>query len=190
MTEIGPWGFECEEVPGGMHIMENEFIAEVIDPGGTAAVSEEVAGELVLTNLGRWGSPLIRYRTGDVVRMHRGQCRCGRWFSRVEGGILGRADDMVIIRGNNVYPSAIEGVIREFSEVAEFQVEVTDRGSLKELLLRVEPTAGADSALPERIGKELHNRFHFSPRVEMVPPGSLPRFEMKASRWKRNTTDG
>ena len=93
----------------GVHLIESEFIAEVIDPttGERAVADGETAGELVLTNLGRWGSPLIRYRTGDRVTLTRERCRCGRWFARMLGGIQGRIDDMIVIRGNNVFPSAV-----------------------------------------------------------------------------------
>jgi len=184
MTEIGPWGFECVEAPGGMHVIESEFIAELIDPDGDVPVPDGEIGELVLTNLGRLGSPLIRYRTGDQVRLTRGKCVCGRSFARAEGGILGRSDDMVIIRGNNVFPSAVEGILRGFDEVVEFRVEVDQGASVTELRIEVElgSSAGADG-LAERIDRAVRDRLHFRPVVRMVAPGTLPRFEMKAKRW-------
>ena len=184
MTEIGPWGFECVEAPGGMHVIESEFIAELIDPDGDVPVPDGEIGELVLTNLGRLGSPLIRYRTGDQVRLTRGKCVCGRSFARAEGGILGRSDDMVIIRGNNVFPSAVEGILRGFDEVVEFRVEVDQGASVTELRIEVElgSSAGADG-LEERIDRAVRDRLHFRPVVRMVAPGTLPRFEMKAKRW-------
>ena len=95
MTEVGAYGYECE-AQAGLHVNESEFIAEVIDPVTGAPAAE---GELVLTNLGRLGSPLIRYRTGDRVRLAPAPCACGRTFQRLEGGILGRLDDMLIVRG-------------------------------------------------------------------------------------------
>ncbi len=183
MTEIGPWGFECEEAPGGMHVMENEFIAEVIDPDTTDPVPDGEVGELVLTNLGRWGSPLIRYRTGDQVRLTRDRCSCGRWFVRGEGGVLGRIDDMLVIRGNNVYPTAIEGILRSFDAVAEYQIELDERDAMAELVLRIEPTVGACTTdLAETIATAVQDRLHFRPRVETVDAGTLPRFETKAKR--------
>jgi len=186
MTEVGPWGFECQEAPGGLHVMENEFIAEVIEPRGDAVVPDGQVGELVLTNLGRWGSPLFRYRTGDLVRLIRGRCACGRWFARADGGILGRTDDMLIVRGNNVYPTAIEGVIREFSEVAEFVAEVDQRAALPDLRITVEPVNGVNgAAVARRVAEAMRDRFHFSPTVVAAEPGSLPRYEMKAKRWTR-----
>src|SRR5438034_3796172 len=109
MTEVGAYGYECAE-QAGLHVNESEFVAEVIDPTTGAPARD---GELVLTNLGRVGSPVIRYRTGDRVRLAAPPCACGRTFVRLEGGILGRFDDMLIVRGVNVFPAAIEGVVRD-----------------------------------------------------------------------------
>ncbi len=183
MTEMGAYGFECLEAPEGMHVLETEFIAEVIDPATTAPIPDGREGELVLTNLGRWGSPLIRYRTGDCVRMIRNRCACGRWFARLEGGILGRVDDMLVIRGNNVFPAAVEGVLREFPEVAEFCLVVGKAGSLTELEIQVEPASATNAeGLAERISNRIRDRLLFRPSVFIVPRGTLPRFEMKARR--------
>ena len=183
MTEVGPWGLECAENPGGLHVLESEFIAEVIDPDSRETVADGQPGELVLTNLGRWGSPLIRYRTGDQVVMTRGLCACGRWFARVEGGVRGRFDDMMLIRGHNVFPSTIEGIIRGFDEVAEFKLIVDRRNAMADLCIELEPCESAQPAgLTERVENEIRNKLHFRPAVSLVPPGTLPRFEMKASR--------
>lgn len=191
MTEMGPWGFQCEASAEDMHVIETAFIAEVVDQNGEAAADGE-QGELVLTNLGRWGSPLIRYRTGDQVRLVRGRCACGRWFARVPGGILGRVDDMIVVRGNNVFPSAIEGVIRSFPEVAEFRMTVIDRPALSELEVEIEPVphVGGDgdaTALTGRVQVALQDRFHFRSRVRAVASGALPRFELKARRFSRRS---
>ena len=99
----------------------------------------------MLTNLGRVGSPLLRYRTGDRVRVARTPCACGRTFLRLDGGILGRVDDMLIVRGVNVFPSALEGIVRRFPAVDEFVIEVYRRGQLDEvrLLLEVRGQAAA-----------------------------------------------
>lgn len=186
MTEMGPYGFECIEAPGGVHITESEFIAEVIDPKTTKPVSDGEPGELVLTNLGRWGSPLIRYRTGDHVRLTHERCACGRWFARMEGGILGRIDDMLIIRGNNVYPATIEAILRQFPGVAEFRMEVEERGAMADLRIDVEPAPDADGAgLKAEIADAIRDRLNFRPNVSLVAPGDLPRFEMKARRLVR-----
>jgi len=186
MTEIGPLGFECLEAPGGVHLNEGECIVEVIDPATGQAVGEGEAGELVLTNLGRWGSPLIRYRTNDRVRVTRAKCRCGRWFARMEGGILGRYDDMITVRGNNVFPAGVEAIIRRFAEVAEFRVTITGDTGLAEVEIELEPLdEGAGRGLAERVGRAVQDGLSFRAAVRTVACGSLPRFEMKARRFVR-----
>jgi phenylacetate-CoA ligase len=181
MTEIGPATCEC--TCGGVHLLEGDFIAEVLDPRSGQIVPPGVGGELVLTNLGRWGSPLLRYRTGDLVRVEPTGCECGRTFLRLAGGILGRTDDMIHVRGNNLYPGSLEAVIRRFPEVAEYQVAVIHGGALAEVRVAVEPineAAGAD--LAERVAQAIRQELLFRADVETVLPGSLPRFEMKANR--------
>jgi phenylacetate-CoA ligase len=180
MTEMGAYGYECLE-QAGLHVNEAEFIAEVIDPA-TGAPADE--GELVLTNLGRIGSPAIRYRTGDRVCWATRPCRCGRTFRRLEGGILGRLDDMLIVRGVNVFPSAIEGIVRRFP-VEEFQIEVFRDGELDEVRVLVELSAGAAvAAVQEALRAGLGIRLP----VASVEPGSLPRYELKARRVIRRSS--
>jgi phenylacetate-CoA ligase len=191
MTEIGALSFECAQSRGtGVHVIESEFIAEVIDPQTSQPVAEGAGGaegELVLTNLGRWGSPLIRYRTGDRVRLTRGKCACGRWFARLEGGILGRIDDMFIVRGNNVFPAAVEGVLRRFAEIAEFRCQVSSAGALTQVRLEIEPQPDVPDGveLCARVARAVQGALSFRPDVVPVPAGSLPRFEMKAKRFVR-----
>ena len=184
MTEMGAYGFECT-AQSGLHVNEGEFIAEVIDPLTGAPAAE---GELVLTNLGRAGSPLLRYRTGDRVRVARGPCACGRAFLRLDGGILGRVDDMLIVRGVNVFPSALEGIVRRFPAVEEFLIEVYRRGQLDEVRLLLEVQG---SAAPVVAAVQEAVRVDLGIRVEAVPvPGrSLPRYELKARRLVRRATD-
>jgi len=175
MTEMGAYGFECAE-QAGLHVNETEFIAEVVDPV-TGRVAVE--GELVLTNLGRLGSPLVRYRTGDRVRLAQTPCACGRTFARLPGGILGRLDDMLIVRGVNVFPTAIEGIVRRFPAVDEFQIEVFRDGALEELRVLVEvEDASTTLAVSEAFRVDLGLRLE----VAAVPPRSLPRYELKARR--------
>ena len=188
MTETGPVSYECPAQPGTLHILESAFVAEVIDSLG-AAVLPGGEGELVLTPLGRHASPLLRYRTGDVVRpihFDAEPCACGRYDLGLRGGILGRTDEMVIVRGVNIYPTAVEEIVRSFSEVAEYQVRVDKSGSLVELVLQIEPCAEcADrTALVKRLQNALHTAFHLRVPVVVADAGSLPRFEMKAKRWK------
>jgi phenylacetate-CoA ligase len=174
---------ECPENPGGLHLLEADYLAEVIDPDGDRPVPPGEVGELVVTNLGRHGSPVVRYRTGDLVRPDPRPCPCGSVFLRLDGGILGRTDDMIHLRGNNVYPSAVEDVIRRFPEVAEYRIEVDASGPLAALRVAVEPR-GADGAaeLAARVGQAIRDALLFRAEVEGVAPGTLPRFEMKARR--------
>ena len=184
-TEVGAFGFECQMQPGGIHINEDEFIAEVIDPATQQPVDPGSEGELVITNLGRLGSPVIRYRTGDLVRIATRRCPCGRPFILLEGGVLGRADDMTVVRGVNVFPSAIENVMREFPEIDEFRVEVSAQNAMQELKLILESHANDIAAheLAERVRQRVRECIGLRPQVETVAPGSLPRFELKAKRF-------
>ncbi len=177
MTETGPMAIECPANPGGLHVLENDYIAEVIDPQTAEPVPPGQVGELVVTNLERWGSPLIRYRTGDLVRVDPRPCPCGSQHLRLDGGILGRADDMIHLRGNNVYPGALEALLRRFPEVAEFRVEIDQSSALAALRIEVEPVNGDSGDLGERVDRAIRDEFLFRAEVRLVPPGSLPRFE-------------
>jgi phenylacetate-CoA ligase len=186
-TEVGPWGFECQE-QAGLHLNEAEFLFEVIDPVTGEASSE---GELVVTNLGRIGSPVLRYRTGDFVRLSQSACPCGRAFRRLDGGVEGRIDDVLIVRGVNVYPSAIENVIREFPEVAEFAADVYRKGAMDDLNLRLEVTQADGQAVARAVSRAIRDRLGLRVDISVVAPGELPRFELKAKRFldHRNQED-
>jgi phenylacetate-CoA ligase len=181
MTELGATGFTCQ-AQTGVHLIESEFIFEVIDPHTREPLPLGAQGELVATNLGRAGMPLIRYRTGDLVELDEAPCGCGRTFARLPGGILGRADDMVVVRGVNVFPSAIEGVLREFTEISEFRIEVSSSRSMVELKVLLDPQPGPDGDLAARVASRLNERLLLRVPCELVPAGSLPRFELKAQR--------
>ena len=181
MTEVGPVTYQCPRNPGILHVMESAFLAEVIDQEFGAASTQ---GELVLTTLGRTASPVLRYRTGDFVRSAtRDPCECGRSGLVLEGGILGRTDDMVVIRGVNLHPSAIEDIVRGFAEVAEYRVNVATARSLPEMRLEIEPVDNcADSArLARDVESALRNSFNL--RIPTRAVRSLPRFELKSKRW-------
>jgi phenylacetate-CoA ligase len=187
MTELGPVSYGCPERPGALHVMEAAYIAEVIDPTTGAAVEPGSRGELILTNLGRTGSPLLRYRTGDIVeRGADGPCSCGSLDLALEGGILARTDDMVIVRGVNLYPSAIENVLRACEGVVEYKVVVHTERVLPEITIQVELDDKTES-LPSAHHLEavLQNAFTLRIPVSVLPSGTLPRFEMKAKRWFR-----
>jgi phenylacetate-CoA ligase len=182
-TEIGPTGFSCT-ARDGVHLIEREFLVEIRDDDGEVAEAGE--GELVLTNLGRWSTPSIRYRTGDRVRATRGRCSCGRTLVKLEGGILGRVDDMLTVRGVNVFPSALEGIVRRFDEVVEFRIEAYTERGMDALHCTVEPRAGVDaSGLARAVGEAIHRDIGVRAEVSLAEPGSLPRSELKARRFTR-----
>jgi phenylacetate-CoA ligase len=185
LTETGPLSFECLDSPGGLHVNEGEYICEILDPLTGQPVPDGERGELVVTNLGRTASPVLRYCTGDIVVRTRDRCLCGRSWARLEGGILARADDMINIRGVNVYPAAIESVVRLFPEVAEFRSTASRRGAMWSLSVEIEATPGAGDApsLAEAIGRKLREALGLTIPVSGLEPGSLPRFEMKARRF-------
>lgn len=181
-TEVGAWGFECKE-QAGVHVNEGEFIAEVIDPVTGEAAAD---GELVITNLGRIGMPVIRYRTGDRVKLADEPCKCGRTFARFDGGVIGRVDDVLIVRGVNVYPSAIENLVRQVSEVGEFAVEVNRLDEMDQLDIRIEVPIGDADAATAAVVKQIHTGLGIRAHVQAVPTGTLPRFDLKARRFKDN----
>jgi phenylacetate-CoA ligase len=185
LTEVGPISFECWESPGGLHLNEAEYICEILEPGSGRAVGDGERGELVVTNLGRAASPLIRYRTGDVVVRRSGACACGRTLARLEGGVLARVDDMVNVRGVNVYPSAVESVVRRFSDVAEYRATVSTAGSLRELSVEIELASSADrqSDTAAHIAMALRESLGLTVPLRVVAANTLPRFEMKARRF-------
>ena len=182
-SEVGAHSFECQVQPGGTHLIESEYIAEVINPETGQRVPPGERGELVLTNLGRWGFPVIRYRTGDLVRTNLERCACGRTSMRFEGGILGRADDMVTVRGVNVFPAGVENIIRKFAEVDEFRIIVSKFKERDEMDIEIELCEGADPEVVHHLAVKLDSMLSFRPRVHHVARNTLPRFEMKAKRF-------
>jgi phenylacetate-CoA ligase len=189
MTEIGTiMVFECSHQPGGTHIIEDNMIEEVLDPVSAEPVPYGVGGERVVTSFGRGAVPLLRYRTGDLVcRVPASKCPCGRGFDLYEGGILGRVDDMKIVRGTNVYPRAVEAIVREYPDVDEFQTVITRENLRDEITLRVEmkPDWIADDwdELSGGLHKRLAHAFEgLNFRIERAGAGELPRFELKAKR--------
>jgi phenylacetate-CoA ligase len=181
-TEVGPWGVGDLRGPG-LDVLEPWFHPEFLSTATGAAAGPGELSELVLTTLGRPGAPVIRYRTGDLVRP--------QWPSaaavaagatpvvRLVGGILGRTDDMLVIRGVNVFPGAIDDIVRGFPEVVEYRVTVRSHDSLDELAVEIEDRLAA----PERVAREFQVRLGLRVDVRTVPPGSLPRFEGKARRF-------
>jgi phenylacetate-CoA ligase len=187
MTEIGSLGIEFADLPGKLFLIESQAVFEFIDPKTGRFASEGEPAELVVSNLGRWACPLLRYRTGDLVRHRRDVHPPGLPFVYCDHGILGRTDDMLLIKGANVYPSAVEGILRGFAQIAEYQIEAVDRGGVTTVEIQIEPilSAAGDPMLATAVVKAVQDRLYFRPTVRMVDPGSLPRYEMKARRFRR-----
>src|SRR5688572_9116063 len=159
MTEVGPVTYECPERPCRLHVIHWAYFAEVIDPQTLQPAPPGERSELVLTTLKRTGSPLLRYRTGDLVvaakhHTRDAACECGRYDLALEGGILGRTDDMVVVRGVNIYPSAVEQIVRGFVEIAEYQVRLSRKGAMTEMHIVIEPSRGVKSVTPLVSGVE------------------------------------
>ena len=176
-SEIGPWGFDAGDGKG-LFVNESEFIAEFLSLETGEHAKEGEMSELVLTTLGRYGCPVIRYRTGDLVKPnwnHQQSCN----FVRLDGGVLGRVDDMMIVRGVNIFPSSIESILREFAEVAEYQMNAFKNGALDELNILVECPAKSI----ETISQELYKRLGLRVEVQSAEPNSLPRFDAKGKRF-------
>jgi phenylacetate-CoA ligase len=183
-SEVGPWGFASTD-QAGLHINDNLFIAELLRPGSREPAAPGELAELVLTSLGRAGCPVIRYRTGDLVRWRpRPDLECQ--FTFLDGGVLGRADDMLIIRGVNIFPSSIESIIRELHHVAEYRLTARRQGTMDALVLEVED----HNDNPQTIANLLQVRLGLSVEVRAVAPGSLPRFEGKGRRFIDERPDG
>lgn len=186
MTEVGPVSFECPVQAGTLHIIESSYYAEVIDPRTGDRAEPYGTGELVLTTLGRTGMPLLRYRTGDLVVLSPdAPCSCGRFDMALPGGILARTDDMVVVRGVNIFPSAIEDVIRKCEGLAEYRVKIRSERAMTELEIEIEPVESCanSAALAAQLEQDMRNRFALRIPVTVVPSGTLQRYEMKAKRW-------
>lgn len=179
MTEVGPVSYEAEDMPRQLIVLEDAYLAEVVDPKTGKEVAEGECGELILSTLDRTACPLLRYRTGDWVKkkLHRGRLI-------LDGGILSRLDDMVVVRGVNIYPSAVDAVVRQFPEVIEFMVEQRKVDAMDEIELLVEVDGNVAKPLLKKIESKLRDTFSLRIPVRLAEPGSLPRHEFKAKRWR------
>jgi phenylacetate-CoA ligase len=173
MTELGPTGHSCSQ-RDGIHLIESEFIFEVSGEG-----------ELIATNLGRWGMPLFRYRTGDRVVVSHEPCSCGSPFMKVVGGIRGRVDDMFTVRGVNLFPSQVEDIVRRHPSVTEFAIELRRVREMDEVTLLIEVTG--DGVSTERLEADLRQALGARLGCRVVPAGTLPRSELKSHRVLRAT---
>lgn len=176
-SEVGPWGYSAPDGQG-LYVIESEFLAEFLSVETGQPAAEGELAEIVLTTLGRSGSPVIRYRTGDLVRPTWNAAGDNR-FVLLKGGVLGRADDMMIVRGVNVFPSSVDQILHGFPEVAEYCMTAHKRGAMDELTIEIEDRLNA----PERVAEELYLRLGLRVIVKTVPLGSLPRSEGKGRRF-------
>jgi phenylacetate-CoA ligase len=175
LTEIGPAAFEDPDQEGALRIIESSYFAEIIDPASGQQGAPDAVGELVLTTLGRTAWPLLRYRTGDLVK----RLVAAPGFV-LEGGIIGRSDDMIVVRGVNLYPSAIDAVVRSIPEITEYRVQVGQRGALSEVAVEIECEGDAEVSA---LASAFTDAFSLRIPVRRVAAGTLPRFELKARRW-------
>jgi phenylacetate-CoA ligase len=183
MTEVGPVTYSDLARPELLRAVHDTYYIEVLDTDTGKPVSSGGIGELVLTTLGRAASPLIRYRTGDLVRPVSVEGEDPRAFA-FEGGILGRSDDMVVVRGVNLYPSAIDAVVRSFDGIGEYQVNIDEKESMVQVAIAIENLSTAsDEKLASQVQKRMREVFGLRIQIEVAERGSLPAFEMKARRW-------
>ncbi|MBZ0216957.1 MAG: AMP-binding protein [Fimbriimonadaceae bacterium] len=186
-TEISNFGYECI-FHAGTHVAEDMFIAECLDTDSLEPLSDGETGELILTNLICESMPLIRYRTRDLVKFNRAKCDCGRTNLRLDGGILGRSDDMFHFAGVNVFPTQIEDLLRTVDEFSpEYQLKIPQMGSGRHLRICVEPACHNATSVQlnqarDRLVDMVKSRITVTPEVEIMKMGSLPRFEGKAKR--------
>jgi phenylacetate-CoA ligase len=171
---------ECE-AQDGLHGWEDHFVFEIIDPDSGRPLPDGEEGELVITTLTKQALPMIRYRTRDITRLARGRCACGRTHARLER-ITGRNDDMLIIRGVNVYPSQIEAVLVGLPGLApHYQLVVERRGSLDELTIEVE-SPEEPGPVAERVRHHVKSMIGVTAAVRVLKPGEVPRSQGKAVR--------
>lgn len=186
-TEVGHTGLACSHQ--SVHVAEHEFYVEMLNPATLEPVAGGETGEIVITNFGRPFAPVIRYRTGDIAKAAYDPCECGRTLMRLDGGILGRSDDMFVVRGVNVFPSAIEAIIRESPEITEYAVEVFEDRGMFALRIQIEMKPGSDEPVARQLQDAFHRRLFLTTDVEIVRPNTLPRFEGKAKRVIRKIAD-
>ena len=180
MTEVGPVTYEHPEVERTLRVIEDAYYAEICDPESGEEVEEGETGELILTTLRRNACPLLRYRTGDLVRK-----RTIDGTLCLEGGILGRIDDMVVVRGVNIYPSAVESVLRGFSGIVEFRVRLSTERAMSEIAIDIETEKNVPSK--EMVENALRDHFGLRIPVTVVESGTLPKFEFKSRRWQKES---
>jgi phenylacetate-CoA ligase len=184
LTEVGAYGIHCVAQDTSIHVNEGEFIFELIDPKTGIPVNGEGTGEMVLTNLGRSSSPSIRFRTGDMVNVKKSQCSCGRTFVSLEGGIIGRVDGMISLRGMNIFPSQVEAVVGKHLLIGEdFQIVAYTAKGMGELKVKCELLDGRSDEILSEIQKDLLDSAEIRVGVERVPKGTIERSDYKSKKF-------
>lgn len=192
LTEVGTWGFQCTEEPNGVHILESEFIAEIVAPETEMPIQEGEVGELILTNLGRSCMPAIRYRTGDLVKVKKGFCGCGRTFRILEGGVMGRKDEMIIIKGVNIFPNVLRNIVESHIQPGDnYQIEAYKERGVDEITIKLEmKEEGKGEGIQRNIQDEIKRKLNLRVGVKIVPMGTLPKFDYKAKRFIDRRKEG
>jgi phenylacetate-CoA ligase len=188
-TEIGAWSFECLEQSGGLHVNEGLFLIQIEDVQTGKIIDEpEHPGKMVITAFDRYAQPCIRFDSKDIIQWHDQQCSCGRTFRMIKGGVIGRADDITKVKGVLLAPTAIEEVVRGISELSdEYEVVVTKKGDVDDISLKVELQPEATNQQEEvlgRLNEQLRLKTNLRYNVSLHEYGSLPRYELKAKRFK------
>jgi phenylacetate-CoA ligase len=188
-TEIGAWAFECVDQPGGMHVNDAMFLVEIEDIDSGEIITEPgKRGKMIITALDRQAQPCIRFDSKDVIEWDPEPCSCGRSFRIIKGGVVGRADDITKVKGVLLSPSAIEEVVRGIDALGnEYEVEVTKVGDADKISLRVElvPEAvGQRDVIANHLVEQLRLKTNLRYDLEFHDYGSLPRYEVKAKRFK------
>lgn len=186
MTELGPVAYQCPESSEALlHIVSDYYYAEIIDPKTSLAVAHGTEGELVVTPLKNYSMPLLRYRTGDLVCETQCNCSCNDSLITLKGGILGRVDDMITVRGVNIFPTTIDEIVRTFPQIKEYQVEINRQQSLAQLCLKIEldPMMDCSFDIAEGLNTKLLQALDLRTTLDIVDSGTLERFEFKAKRW-------
>jgi phenylacetate-CoA ligase len=188
-TEIGAWSYECTSQPGGLHVNDAFFLVEIEDIETGKIIDEPGKnGKMLITAFDRVGKPCIRFDSKDVIRWADHTCECGRTFRMIDGGVVGRADDITKVKGVLLAPTAIEEVVRSFPELGdEYEVVVSKAGDVDDILLKVEMSswhAEKKDIILARLQDQLRLKTNLGYRIEVRPQGSLPRYQVKAHRFK------
>jgi phenylacetate-CoA ligase len=188
-TEIGAWSFECLAQPEGIHVNDGFFLVEIqdIDTGETIEAPGR-RGKMIITAFDRLAMPCIRFDSKDIIEWAPAPCPCGRTFRLIQGGVIGRTDDVTKVKGVLLAPSAIEEVVRGIEGLGdEYEVVVDKRGDIDRITLKVE-VLSATHELQENLENQLRNQLRLKTNlgynVEFHEYGTLPRYEVKARRFK------